>query len=454
MGDAINWPELQPLFKRHPRPLVVRILGETAEAIRREIMAGGSEVSREEFVARFEALLARRTLPRLRRVINASGIIVHTNLGRSVLAPEAIEAVHRAAAAYSSLEYDLERRARGSRHDLVADLLCEITGAPAALVVNNNAAAVLLALNTLAEGAQVVVSRGELVEIGGSFRIPDVMKKSGCHLVEIGTTNKTHPADYRNAVTDDTALFLKVHMSNYRIMGFTSSVSGAELAAIGAEFGMPVMEDLGSGFFAGSDLEVLRDEPTVQDVVESGVDVITFSGDKLLGGPQAGVILGSAETLGRIAKNPLARAVRCDKMTLAALEATLRLYHDPRAARKQIPTLRMAGASLKVLREKARRLALGISQQVGAAAKVGVVTTTAQVGGGALPLLKLPSAAVAVVPRDFSAAEFDRALHRLEVPIIGRIEDNKYLLDVRTLLDGETKILQNGVVEVLCQGVT
>ena len=453
MGLAVHWEEFESLFKLHPRSLVVRAISDTADAFRQMILAGQMEpYAKEKFVQGVMEACAKLAQSRLRKVINASGIIVHTNLGRSVLAPEAIEAVVAAASGYSTLEYDLEQQKRGSRHALVSKLLCEITGAKAAIAVNNNAGAVLLALNTMAEGRSVVVSRGELVEIGGSFRIPDVMKKGGCRLVEVGATNKTHPADYRGAVTNDTALFLKVHMSNYRILGFTTGVSGSELVDIGAEYSIPVMEDLGSGFLTNPDLAILRDEPTVQQVVESGVQIITFSGDKLLGGPQAGIILGEPELIERISKNPLARALRCDKMTLAALEATLLLYRDPQGAIQRIPTLRMAAGSLKVLREKARRLATAIREKAGKNVKTSVVTTQAQVGGGALPLLDLPSAAVALTPGRMTVNELDRALHQRQIPIIGRIEHDRYLLDVRTLLDGDAKIIQNALVDVLNRG--
>lgn len=446
VGDAIHWDAFSDALETESRAVVVQALSETADDLRTKILRGEKpDMSPETFVANTLGVLARLQAPRLKRVVNATGIIVHTNLGRSVLAPEALEAVLAAAGGYSNLEYDLGKGQRGSRHDLISDLICEITGAQGAIAVNNNAGAVLLCLNTLAEKKEVVVSRGELIEIGGSFRIPDVMSKSGCRLVEVGTTNKTHPMDYQSAITDDTALFLKVHTSNYRIMGFTSEVKGAQLADIAHEHGLLVMEDLGSGALLHGHPAVLGDEPTVGNTLSAGIDVVTFSGDKLLGGPQAGIIVGKKDLISQIAKNPLARALRCDKMTLAALEATLRLYRDPQTAMKKIPTLKMIDASLKVMREKARRLAEKIRTQVGDRAEISVKTTTARVGGGAVPLYDIPSAAVVISPRDFSVAQLDLKMRALAVPVIGRIESDQFLLDVRTLLDGESKIIQNAV---------
>ena len=453
VGDAIHWPEFAEIIERHPRQLLIRAIAGSADDLRKEILEGRQvDVSRESFVQSVFSIMKMFETSKLRRVINATGIIVHTNLGRAVLAKEAVAAVAEMASSYSSLEYDLFSRARGSRHTLVSDLLCEMTGAKAAIVVNNNAAAVLLSLNTLAEGKQVIVSRGELVEIGGSFRIPDIMQKSGCALVEVGTTNKTHARDYRSAVTNDTALFLKVHTSNYRIMGFTATVPGEELVRMGKEFSIPVMEDLGSGFLIDPSLLKMREEPTVQDTVKNGLSIITFSGDKLLGGPQAGIILGEPELIKKIASNPIARAVRCDKMTLAALEATLRIFRDPEKVIQKIPTLKMVSASLKTLREKSRRLALKIKERAGNRAKIALATTNARVGGGALPLLDLPSAAVSIRPKDMSVTQLDVALHSMDIPIVGRIESDQYLIDVRTLLDGETKIVQNEICKVLTEG--
>ena len=454
VGDAIHWPEFSQLFDAHPRSLITDAISKAAGKLRNRIKEGKKgDFSKDAFVAQVVDLVQRISTPKLRKVINATGIIVHTNLGRSVLAKEAVKEVAKVASSYSTLEYDLKNRARGSRHSLVFEILCELTGAEAAMVVNNNAAAVFLSLNTLAQGQQVIVSRGELVEIGGSFRVPDIMAKSGCELVEVGTTNKTHPHDYRNAVTDKTGLFLKVHTSNYRIMGFSTSVSGEDLTQIGKEFGIPVMEDLGSGFFMGPSVLEARDEPSVFQTVKKGLDIITFSGDKLLGGPQAGIIIGKGELVEKIAGNPIARAVRVDKMTLAALEATLRLYRDPKAAMAKIPTLKMAGADLKVLREKARRLAVKIREKAGEKAKVSMVTTSAKMGGGSLPMLDLPSAAVSIIPKNISVDQLDKALHDKTIPIIGRIEDGRFLVDVRTLLDGESKIVQNTIVEVLLKEI-
>jgi L-seryl-tRNA(Ser) seleniumtransferase len=386
--------------------------------------------------ARFVRAAAR---PHFRRVINATGVVVHTNLGRSLLAPCAVAAAAEACARYSNLEFDLATGERGSRYSHVADILRRLTGAEAALVVNNNAAAVLIALETLAKGREVVVSRGQLVEIGGSFRIPEVMAKSGAILREVGATNRTHPRDYANAVNEDTALLLKVHTSNYRIVGFTREVSLAELVAIGRDKGLPVMEDLGSGNltdFAGLGLP---GEPTVQRALADGADVVTFSGDKVLGGPQAGIIVGKAAIIGAIRKNPLNRAVRIDKMTLAALEATLRLYLDPERARREVPTLAMMTAPPEALAKKARRLAAILKKSLAGRCAVAVVPGASRVGGGAFPEHDLPTTLVALTPLD-GAPSPDALRERLlatDPPLVGRIEDAAFLLDPRTLADDE-----------------
>jgi L-seryl-tRNA(Ser) seleniumtransferase len=345
--------------------------------------------------------------------------------------------VAEVAGRYSNLELDLTTGRRGSRYDAVADLLCEITGAEACLVVNNNAAAVLLCLETLAQGRPVIVSRGELVEIGGSFRIPDVMAKSGAHLREVGTTNRTHLKDYEAAIDPETALLLKVHRSNFAIVGFTREVPLAELVSLGARTGLPVMEDLGSGTFVDFARYGLQREPTVQQSVAAGADLITFSGDKLLGGPQAGVILGRRDLVARIQANPLNRALRIDKLTLAALEATLRLYRDEATAVAQIPTLRMIVRPAEELEAEARHLAERLEALGDPRLEARMASGSAKAGGGALPLLDIPSRCVLVRFEGLSAAALDQHMRRQHPPILGRIEDDIYRLDVRTLQPGD-----------------
>jgi L-seryl-tRNA(Ser) seleniumtransferase len=361
--------------------------------------------------------VARARRPRLRRVLNATGVLVHTNLGRAPLAPEALARVAEVGAGYSTLEYDIERGARGSRQDHLAPLLRTLTGADAALVVNNNAAAVLLALAALAEGSQVIVSRGELIEIGDGFRIPDVLARSGARLVEVGTTNRTRAADYERAIGPDTAVILRVHQSNFRVVGFSESPLLAELAEIAHRHDLPLVDDLGSGALAP-----VGDEPTPAESLRAGADLVSFSGDKLLGGPQAGVIVGRAELVERLRRHPLQRALRADKLTLAALEATLSLALVPET-RDRIPILRMLHESLEGVRARAERLAELTGGEV--------EETIARVGGGALPLAELASAACAV------EEELAEPLRRGDPPVVAVVRDGRTLLDCRTLTDAE-----------------
>jgi L-seryl-tRNA(Ser) seleniumtransferase len=377
----------------------------------------------------------------LQTVINAAGVVVHTNLGRSCLAQAAIDHLATVAGSYSNLEFDLSRGRRGSRYSAVEDLLCELSGAEAAMAVNNNAAAVLLCLDTLARGKEVIISRGELVEIGGSFRIPDVMIKSGAVLKEIGTTNRTHLRDYENAVGSNTGLLLKVHTSNYAIVGFTATVPLADLVRLGATFNLPVMEDLGSGNFIDLSRYGLAAEPTVQHSVASGADVITFSGDKLLGGPQAGLIVGRKRIIDRIKSNPLTRALRIDKLTLAALEATLRLYRDESQATQQIPTLRMLIATRPEIERRARQLLEVLKTLSEKRLHVDLCDLPSQAGGGALPMLLLPSCGVSIRVEGLSANGIEAALRRQRPAIIGRIENDLFLMDARTIVDEELPLI-------------
>ncbi|HLW59274.1 MAG TPA: L-seryl-tRNA(Sec) selenium transferase, partial [bacterium] len=359
-------------------------------------------------------------------------VLLHTNLGRAPLCDAARQAV-AAAAGVTVLEVDPATGERSSRQRHVAALLRELTGAEAALAVNNNAAAVLLSLTALARGREAVISRGELVEIGGSFRIPDIMAASGCRLVEVGTTNKTYLRDYESALTSDTALLVKVHRSNFSMRGFVHEVPPGDLAALGRRVGIPVVFDMGSGALIDLSARGLPAEPTAGAAVAAGVDVITFSGDKLLGGPQAGVIVGREPIVGRIRAHPIARAVRIDKLDLAALEATLRVYRDPDRAWEAIPVLRMLSADPSVLASRAHELAARLRAMLGSAATIAVSPTVAEAGGGALPGVELPSWGVAVCPADGSPQMWERHLHHARPPVFCRIVDDRLILDLRTL---------------------
>lgn len=379
--------------------------------------------------------------PNLRKVINATGIVLHTNLGRAILADSAVAGIASVAGSYNNLELDLDTGERGSRYVHVEELLCQITGAEGALVVNNNAAAVLLVLNTFAQGKEVIVSRGQLVEIGGSFRIPDVMAASGATLIEVGTTNKTHLKDYQNAITTETAMVLKIHTSNYKVVGFTSEVSNEEMVELGRINHLPVMEDLGSGVLINLKKYGLQEEPTVQDAVNAGVDVVTFSGDKLFGGPQAGIIVGQKDLIEKMKKNPLTRALRVDKFTFAALEATLKLYIDEDQAITKIPTLQMLTISVEELNQRARRLSRRLKQVLAGKAKISVIDGFSQVGGGALPTADIPSILVAIDPEDISVTILEKKLRTGDIPVLARIHKEQLLIDIRTVRDEEFTLI-------------
>jgi L-seryl-tRNA(Ser) seleniumtransferase len=392
--------------------------------------------------------LARQVVTRLTEtglfslgpVVNATGVVLHTNLGRALLSPLAQERLRQVSSAYSNLEMDLPRKERGSRYAHVEGPLRRLSGGEAALVVNNCASAVLLALETLARGREVIVSRGELIEIGGEFRIPDIMRRSGALLREIGTTNRTHLKDYANAIGPETGLILKVHTSNYRVVGFTAAVASRELAELGRARGIPVMEDLGSGCFVDLTRHGFPYEPTVPEVVASGVDLVSFSGDKLLGGPQAGILVGRAELIERLARNPLNRALRIDKLTVAALEATLYAY-EAGTALETIPTLRMLTEPLASIRRRARRVLARVAAETQRALGAHVVESRSQVGGGALPTVELPTAAVALGTPGRPAERLDEALRSGRPPVLGRLLDDHLLLDCRTVLPADVAAL-------------
>jgi len=385
----------------------------------------------------------------LKRIVNATGVVVHTNLGRSLLAKDAVENLLTIASGYSNLEFDLSKGMRGSRYSIVEDILCEISGAEAAMVVNNNAGAVFLCLETLSKDKKVIVSRGELVEIGGSFRIPDVMAKSGAILKEVGTTNRTHFHDYEKAIEHDTGLLLKVHKSNYSIVGFTAEVSLEELVDLGVKYQIPVMEDLGSGTFVDFSKYGLLKEPTVQESVAAGVDVVTFSGDKLLGGPQAGIIVGKNDSIDRIKKNPITRALRIDKLTLAALESTLRHYRNIDRGIDSIPTLRMITLPFGHTEARAKELAKLLENTGDSRMSVYLIDLFSRPGGGAFPLLKLPSKGVGVKVQGISANAVEKKMRSNEIPIIGRIEEDRFIMDLRTIQDDELPIIKKAFDNML-----
>ena len=378
-------------------------------------------------------------------LVNATGVVVHTNLGRSLLARDAVRHMTEVAARYSNLEFDLSAGSRGSRYTAVEDILCEISGAEAGMVVNNNAAAVILALDTLARDREVIVSRGELVEIGGSFRIPDIMAKSGGILREVGTTNRTHRQDYERAINEKTGLLLKVHTSNYAIVGFSADVSLKEMVAIAEAHGLPVMEDLGSGTFVDFRKYGLKKEPTVQESIAAGADVVTFSGDKLLGGPQGGILVGSTRIMDKIKKNPLTRAFRIDKLTLAALETTLRLYRDEAAAVNAIPTLYMLTCPLSHIMKKAEALNNRLKTINDPRLTSAIAGSISKAGGGSFPLLEIPTKCVKIKIDGLSASNIDRLLRSASPPVIGRIEEDAFTMDLRTVLNDEIDIIENAV---------
>jgi L-seryl-tRNA(Ser) seleniumtransferase len=431
--SGVKW-----LLEQHPRSVVLDAVRSSVEAAR---TAGGSQQTEEQWVETITSAVRESTRPSLRRVINATGVVLHTNLGRAPLADVAISAIAHVAEGFSNLEYDIETGQRGSRYSHCVGLLRQLTGAEDALVVNNCAAALVLSLNALAQKKEVLVSRGELVEIGGSFRIPDIMARSGAKLVEVGTTNRTHDDDYRRAITPKTAAIVKVHRSNFSIEGFTSDVTVERLVFIAAEHGLPVIHDLGSGLLLPLDGYGLSGEPTASVAVAAGATLVLMSGDKLLGGPQAGIILGSGATIARLRKNPFARAMRVDKLTLSALEATLRLYLEPERALREVPILAMLTQRVEELESRAQSIVTSLrSHNLNA----DIAPTTASVGGGAFPTAGIPSRAV-VLQSDANRTE--QRLRQGEPAVIGRIADGKLLLDLRSVLPREDAVLVKAIAQ-------
>jgi L-seryl-tRNA(Ser) seleniumtransferase len=454
VDHVLELSKSDPFFKEVPRSVLIRSIRSDLDNRRRQIIEQ-DPAHIDELLADAAVVTGVKDLVRqaqslnLRQTVNATGIVIHTNLGRSLLAETAIEHLCAVSRRYSNLEFDLDKGRRGSRYANVEDLICEISGAESAMAVNNCAGAVLLALETMAAGKKVIISRGELVEIGGSFRIPDVMAKSGGILCEVGTTNRTHLRDYENAVDDQTALLLKVHKSNYSVVGFSAEVSLKELVALGQKHQIPVMEDLGSGTFIDFSRYGLLKEPAVQESVSAGVDIITFSGDKLLGGPQAGLVVGKKACIDRIKKNPITRALRIDKLTLAALESTLRLYRDEETAVQAIPTLRMMLQPIATLEEKAGRLKKMLESSGCSRLTVASLDIISRPGGGTLPLLELPSKGLGITVDGLSANAIEKSLRLSSPPIIGRIEDDKYVMDMRTLQDDELEIIRSAIETLL-----
>jgi L-seryl-tRNA(Ser) seleniumtransferase len=453
---VLEHPDVVALRNRLPRWAVT----EAAREILAEIRTGIAEGSRREKIEMIEIVRAvgtraeAQTRRGIRKVINGTGILVHTNLGRSLLSDRARAAVDEVARSYSSLEFDLETGRRTSRVKHVEKLLCSIVGCAGAHVVNNNAGAVLVALNTLAEGFEVIVSRGELIEIGGSFRLPDVMDKSGARMVEVGTTNRTRLEDYERAITPRTRVILKAHRSNFEMAGFVESVPIKDLADLIRSKNLALIEDLGSGALADFSVLGVEKEPMPQDSIKHGVDVVTFSGDKLLGGPQAGIIVGDQEPVERMKQNPLSRALRIDKMTLAALEETLRQYREPESLLDDIPTMRMIALPADKIEHRANAVAKALSRHLAGVLDVSIVRSRAQIGGGSLPVVTLDSFALAISSEHLSADEIVRSLRQSEIPVIARIVEDKVMIDFRSVQPSEDELLTSQLLAAFAGGDT
>jgi L-seryl-tRNA(Ser) seleniumtransferase len=457
VDELLATARIRSLLAEQPRWTILEAIRQVLAECRRRTLAGdlAPEAARAlvdpaALEVAVEAAVMRKAAPSLRPVINASGVVLHTNLGRAPLAESALAAIRAAARGYSTLEFDLDTGDRGSRQVHVERLLCALTGAEAALVVNNNAAAVFLGVNTLANGREVVISRGELVEIGDSFRIPDVMTGAGGRLREVGTTNRTHLKDYEDAIGPETALILKVHRSNFQLLGFTAEVETADLAALGKQRGLPTMEDLGSGALLDLSVLGLRREPLAADAIRAGVDLVTFSGDKLLGGPQAGVVVGRRDLVARLRRNPLARAVRIDKLCLAGLEATLRLSRQPERAWQEIPVLAMLGLPAAAIGARAQVLAdalTAVAPDIFCVVEDGM----SEVGGGALPLQAIPTRVLALRGAE-RASLLEERLRRGEPPVLVRIKEDRVLVDLRTVAPSEETALREALAKALRGG--
>jgi L-seryl-tRNA(Ser) seleniumtransferase len=453
VDDILKHGEWKKLVTKYPESIAKDALRTTLDELRTSIKEG-----KKTSIPRIDSIVeatgkkaALTTAPGLKRVINGTGVIIHTNLGRSLLARSAIDAITNAASHYINLEYDLTKGERGDRYEHCLFILKKLTGAGSALVVNNNAGAVFLVLNTIAEGKEVIISRGELVEIGGSFRMPDVMKKSGAILREVGTTNRTYKEDYERAIYENTGLIIKVHTSNFRIKGFTHETSIEELVSLGKEHNIPIYYDAGSGLLFPLKEIGIYDEPLILEEIKKGLDVISLSGDKLLGAPQAGIILGEKAYINAMKKNPLTRALRPDKFTLAGLESTLLLYLDGETAKDNIPTLKMIYEDKHTLKRRAQRIT-NILKKGCKNLSVSTVELYSEVGGGTLPDVSIPSFGVALKPHAITIDMLEERLRNIEVPIIGRIEKDMFLLDMRTILKDDESILISGIETALQDG--
>ena len=443
VDEVLSQKEIEELIEKYPRSIVLESIREVIDKNRQTIVAIKTEEEAEKFSLTIEKVIEETERKArdnyalsLKKVINGTGTVLHTNLGRSLISEKIKDEIWTAASRYSNLEYDLEKGERGSRYVHLTDMIKRLTGAEDVLVVNNNAAAVMLVLSTMAKGGEAIVSRGELVEVGGSFRIPSVMALSGADLVEIGATNKTHLKDYEEAITENTRALMKVHTSNYRIMGFTESISVAELVELGKKHNLPVIEDLGSGVFIDLSKYGLEYEPTVLDSIHRGADIVTFSGDKMLGGAQAGIIVGKKKYISAMKKNQLTRALRVDKLTICALEATLRMYLDEEEAVKNIPTLKMITMPMEELERKSNLLYAEI-EKLNLDADVHIEECLSQVGGGSMPLETMKSRGIAITPSNMNVSTLERKLRLGDSHIIARVYDNKYVLDVRTIFEDE-----------------
>ncbi|MFH1703471.1 MAG: L-seryl-tRNA(Sec) selenium transferase [Nitrospirota bacterium] len=433
----------------YPRRYVIQAIREVIDSRRKEILKGFiSDISEESMMAEIENTMEKLSSYSLRPLINATGIVIHTNLGRSILSEKSLENIKKVSGSFSNLEYDLKAGKRGKRYTHVIRVLKEVTGAEDVLIVNNNAAAVFLCLNTLSKGKEAIVSRGELVEIGGSFRMPEVMSASSAILREVGTTNKTHLYDYERAINDNTALIVKVHKSNFRVSGFVDEVSVEDLVSLGRRYQIPVMFDLGSGCLIDLKPFGIHDEPVVRDIVNTGIDITTFSGDKLLGGPQGGIIVGRKEYIEKIQKNPLTRAMRIDKLTLAGFEATLMEYIDEEKAIENIPTLRMLLQKPEVIKERAKRIAKRLKREI-KDVQITVMADTSRAGGGSLPELDFPTYVVTIRSDNVSVNEFEERLRNGNPPIISRIKEGSMIIDARTIRTQDLDDLVKGIKSAL-----
>jgi len=455
VNTILTAPTVARLMENHSRELVVAAVGEALAGLRSRILGAsdesevaGLDLSLGAVAEAVSVHLAFKLKPRLRRVINATGVVLHTNMGRSPLAEEAVAAITAVAARYNNLELDVATGERGSRYAHVEELLCRITGAEAALVVNNNAAAVLLMLSALCKGKEVIVSRGELVEIGGSFRVPDVMEQGGAILREVGTTNKTHPWDYERAISSETGALLKVHTSNFKIIGFTEEVETREMAAIAHKRGLPCLVDWGSGVMVDLERFGMKHEATMPELIADGADLITFSGDKLLGAPQGGLIVGRKELVDRCKKHPLTRALRVDKLTLAGIEATLKLYLEPEKAVERIPTLRMLGLTPAAVAPVAADLAQRLQPILAPhGLNAEVIDGASQVGGGSMPAVDLPTKLVAVAHK--APQQVERRLREQDPPVMIRIYGGQILIDPRTLWPEEIPLVVSAMAHAI-----